>query len=244
MPKQTLKLHSNGNFASYLKRFSLIEKSLLLEINDGKFIAKTHTPDKAVVKLSSTELTEIFDVKQTPANVKIGLFAVDNFVQTFKHLGEADVKFDIESEKVGDDQVATELKIYSKSLKFTFPGASPSLFKYIDSTLATKIADTSAANYSFRIDKDTLTKISSLCAIDSENDTLTITAKDGSVFFAGKSFELELPGIDAKATGTISFYKVHYGFVDKEDSEAFILDNKVIFKSTESDTTIVIGRVD
>jgi hypothetical protein len=244
MPKQTLKLHSNGNFSAYLKRFSSIEKSLLLEINGGKFIAKTHTPDKAVVKLSSTDLTEIFDVKQAPSNVKIGLFAVDNFVQTFKHLGEADVKFDIESEKVGEEQIATEIKIYNKSLKFTFPGASPSLFKYIDSTLATKIADVSTAKYSFRIDKDTLTKISSLCAIDAENDTLTITAKDGSAFFSGKSFDLELPGIDEKATGTISFYKVHYGFVDKEDSEIFILDNKVIIKSTESETSIIIGRVD
>lgn len=244
MSKQTLKLHSNGNFSGYLKRFSSIEKSLLLEISDGKFIAKTHTPDKAVVKMSSTTLTEIFDVKENPKNVKIGLFAVDNFVQTFKHLGESDVKFDVESEKVSDEETATEIKIYNKSLKFTFPGASPSLFKYIDSSLATKITDVSTAKYSFRIDKDTLTKISSLCSIDSENDTLTITAKNGSVFFAGKSFELELPGVKPDADGSISFYKTHYAFVDKEDSEIFVLDSKVIFKSTESDTTIVIGRVD
>jgi hypothetical protein len=244
MSKQTLKLHSNGNFSSYLKRFSSIEKSLLLEINDGKFIAKTHTPDKAVVKLSSTSLTEIFDIADTPKNVKIGLYAVDNFVQTFKHLGESEVKFEIESEKVSDEETATEIKIYSKSLKFTFPGASPSLFKYIDSNLAKKIADTSSANYSFRVDKDTLTKISSLCAIDSENDTISITSKDKTVFVAGKSFELELAGVTTEEDASISFYKAHYAFVDKEDSEIFVLDNKVIFKSLESETVIVIGRVD
>lgn len=244
MSKQTLKLHSNGNFANYLKRFSSIEKSLLLEIANGKFVAKTHTPDKAVVKMSSTTLTEIFDVSGEAKNVKIGFFAVDNFVQTFKHLGESDVKFDIESEKVSDEETATEIKIYNKSLKFTFPGASPSLFKYIDSGLASKIADTSTAKFSFRINKDTLSKISSLCSIDSENDTLTIKASEGSVFFSGKSFELELPGVKPDASGSISFYKSHYGFVDKEDSEIFVLDNKAIFKSTESDTTIVIGRVD
>jgi hypothetical protein len=216
----------------------------LLEINDGKFIAKTHTPDKAVVKMSSTALSEIFDADQNVKNVKIGLFAVDNFVQTFKHLGENDVKFDVESQKVSDEETATEIKIYSKSLKFTFPGASPSLFKYIDSSLAKKITDTSSANYSFRIDKDTLTKISSLCSIDSENDTLSITSKDGSVFVAGKSFELELPGVKTEEDASISFYKSHYGFVDKEDSEIYVLDTKVIFKSLETDTVIVIGRVD
>jgi len=245
MSKQTFKLHSNGNFSAYLRRFSSIEKSLLLEVKDGKFIAKTHTPDKAVVKLSSTDLTEIFEAgKQQPNNVKIGLFAVDNFVQTFKHLGETSVKFDVESEQVSGEETATEIKIYSKSLKFTFPGASPSLFKYIDADLAAKITDTKTAKFSFRIDKDTLAKISSLCSIDSDNDGMTVTAKDGSAFFSGKSFELELPGIDKKAAGSISFYKTHYAFVDKEDSEVFVLENKIIFKSTESDTIIVIGRVD
>jgi len=244
MSKQTLKLHSNGNFSAYLKRFSSIEKSLLLEINDGKFIAKTHTPDKAVVKLSSTALTEIFDLSANPKNVKIGLFAVDNFVQTFKHLGETEVKFDVESEKVSNEETATEIKIYNKSLKFTFPGASPSLFKYIDSELAKKITDTSSANYSFRVDKDTLAKISSLCSIDSDNDTLSITSRDKSVFFSGKAFELQLPEVTTDEDSSISFYKSHFGFVDKEDSEIFVLDNKVIFKSLESDTTIVIGRVD
>jgi len=213
-----------------------------LEINNGKFIAKTHTPDKAVVKISSTALTEIFDAA-TSSDVKIGLFAVDNFVQTFKHLGESDVKFEIESEKVSNEQTAVEIKIYNKSLKFTFPGASPSLFKYIDSTLAKKITDSSASKFSFRIDKDTLSKISALCAID-DNDTISIISKDGAVYFSGKTFELELPGVTSKEDSSISFYKNHFGFVDKEDSEIFVLDTKVIFKSLESDTVIVIGKVE
>lgn len=244
MAKQTLKLHSTGNFSSYLKRFSIIEKSLLLEIADGKFTAKTHTPDKAVVKISSTALTEIFDSVDGTTPVKIGMFAVDNFIQTFKHLGENDVKFEVTSEKVGGEETATQIRINNKSLKFNFPGASPSLFKYIDKDLASKIADTSSALYSFRVDKDTLTKISSLCSIDSENDTLKIESVKGELFFSGKAFELNLPGITVDEDATISFYKSHYGFVDKEDSEIFVLENKVIFKSLESDTVIVIGKVD
>ena len=242
MTKQTFKLHSNGNFASYLKRFSSVEKSLLLEVKDGKFVAKTHTPDKAVVKISATDLSEIFDVT-TSTNVKIGLFAVDNFIKTFNHLGDTEVKFDIVSEKVGDEEVATEIKIYNKNLKFSFPGASPSLFKYIDSALAQKIADTTSAIYSFRIDKDTLTKISSLCSIDTDNDTLKIVANK-SVTISGKSFDLELDEVNVENKHSISFYKSHYNFVDKEDSEIFVLENKVIFKSLESNTFIVVGRVD
>jgi len=243
MSKQILDLHSTANFSAYLKRFSSIEKTLLLEISNNKFIAKTHTPDKAVVKISSTDLTEIFNpIKAT--DVKIGMFAVDNFIQTFKHLGENDVKFEVTSEKVGGEETATQLKIYNKSLKFNFPSASPSLFKYIDKDLAAKITDTSSAIFSFRIDKDTLTKISSLCSIDSDNDSLKIYSTGGEIFFAGKAFDLNLPGVTVKEDTTITFYKTHFGFVDKEDSEVFILENKVIFKSLESDSTIAIGKVE
>ena len=243
MPKQTLELHSTANFSSYLKRFSMIEKTLLLEISNGKFIAKTHTPDKAVVKISSTDLTEIFNSSKT-TDVKIGMFAVDNFVQTFKHLGENDVKFEILSEPVSGEETSTEIKIYNKSLKFKFLSASPSLFKYIDKKLAEKITDSSSALFSFRIDKETLSKISSLCSIDSDNDTLKIFSSKGQVYFSGKAFELNLPGITVTSDISISFYKTHFGYVDKEDTEVFILDNKVIFKSLESDTQIAVGKVE
>jgi hypothetical protein len=245
MAKQTLKLHSTGNFSSFLKRFSSIEKTLLLEIVSGKIIAKTHTPDKAVVKISSTDLTEIFDSVESTTDVKIGMYALDNFIQTFKHLGDTEVKFEVTSEKVSGEETATQLKIYNKSLKFNFPGASKSLFKYIDKELAAKITDRSSALYSFRIDKDTLSKISSLCSIDSENDTLKISSnKSGEIFFSGKSFELNLPGVTVETESDINFYKTHFAFIDKEDTEVFVLENKVIFKSLESDTIITIGKVD
>ena len=244
MAKQILKLHSTANFSSYLKRFSIIEKSLLLEIEDGKFIAKTYTPDRAVVKTSSILLTEIFESTASLTPVKIGMYAVDNFMQTFKHLGESDVKFEVTSENIkASGEAATEIRINNKSLKFNFPAASLTLFKYIDSNMISTITDTKDALFSFRVDKDVLAKISSLCSIDSENDTLKIEAKDGNLFFSGKSFQLNLPGITVDHDASISFYKAHYGFVDKEDSEIYVMNNKVIFRSLESDTRIVIGHV-
>jgi hypothetical protein len=62
--------------------------------------------------------------------------------------------------------------------------------------------------------------------------------------FKGKSFEMSLPGVTADVDGGISFYKAHFHFIDKEDSEVYVLDNKVIFKSLESDSSIVIGKVE
>lgn len=244
MANQVYKLHSHQKLTSYMKKFSAIEKTLLFEVSGDRLIAKTHTPDKSVVKIGSILLTDVMDATSTQEDVKVGLFAVDNFVASFKHFGENEAKLEIKGESVGTDNVATEMKATSKSLKISFPCASVSMFRYIDSSLATKIVDTASALFSFRIDKDTLTKISALATLDSDNDTLSIVSKDGEIAFKGKSFEMTLPGVTSENDGDISFYKSHFGFIDKEDSEVYVLDNKVIFKSLETDTTIVIGRVE
>ena len=62
--------------------------------------------------------------------------------------------------------------------------------------------------------------------------------------FKGKSFEMSLPGVVSEVDGEISFYKAHFNFIDKEDSEVFVTDSKVIFKSLETDTQIVVGKVE
>ena len=244
MAKQSYKLHSHPKLTSFMKKFSSIEKSLLFEISGDRIIAKTHTPDKSVVKIGSVLVTDIMDATTDVENVKIGLFAVDNFINSFKHFGESEARLEINGETVGSDTVATDMKATSKSLKIAFPCASISLFRYIDSTLAEKITDVSTALFSFRVDKDTLTRVSALCSLDSDNDTLSISSRGGEVFFKGKSFELKIDGVTSEIDGDISFYKTHFNFVDKDDSEIYVTENKVIFKSLESDTQIVVGKVE
>ena len=244
MAKQTYKLHSHQKLTGYMKKFSAIEKTLLFEISGDKLIAKTHTPDKSVVKIGSILITDVMDAVTEGEDVRIGLFAVDNFVASFKHFGENEVKLEINGETVGADNIATELKATSKNLKIAFPCASMSMFRYIDGTLASKITDTTSALFSFRVDKDTLTRISALASLDSENDTISVSSKDGAVSFNGKSFELSLPGVTSENDGDLSFYKTHFNYIDKEDSEVFVTDNKIIFKSLESDTQIVVGKVE
>ena len=87
-------------------------------------------------------------------------------------------------------------------------------------------------------------KISALGTLDSDNDILAVKSKAGEVSFKGKSFEISLPGVTVENDGDISFYKSHFSFIDREDSEVFVLDSKIIFKSLETDTAIVIGRVE
>ena len=240
----TYKLHSHDKLSKYMKKFAGIEKSLLFEIDGDRIIAKTHTPDKSVVKVGSILLSDVMDPESTVEDVRIGLFSVDNFISSFKNFGESEVKLSIDSSEIDNLNVATKLKAFSKNLKISFPCASTSMFRYIDETLAGKIMGTEDALFSFRIDKETMSQITSLAALDSDSETITIKSKDGNIYFSGKSFELNIPGTTTEIENEISFYKSHYSFVDKEDSEIYVSDNKVIIKSLETATNIVIGKVE
>ena len=57
-----LKLASAAEFTTFLKRFSPISGSLLIEIEDGYLKAKTHTPERSVVK-SSKEILYLKEMK-------------------------------------------------------------------------------------------------------------------------------------------------------------------------------------
>ena len=245
MAKIRFSLHSHEKLTGYMKRFSVIEKSLLFEIAGDRIVAKTHTPDKSVVKIGSILVTDVMDgIKNTVTDAKIGIYAIDNFIASFKHFGETAITLEIDSSTIADEEVATEVKAISKDLKISFPCAATSLFRYIDKTLASKIMDTKDMIFSFRADKATLSKVSALAGLDSDNETISVISKKGQVFFKGKSFELNIPGISTDEDGEIAIYKSHFAFVDKEDSEIFVLDTKIIFKSLESDISVVIGKVD
>jgi hypothetical protein len=246
MTKIKFSLHTPDKLTSYMKKFSSIEKSLLFEIAGDKIIAKTHTPDKSVVKIGSVLVTDIMDAasSNTINDIKIGMYAIDNFIATFKHFGDSAVTLEVDSSTVGAEEIATEVKAVSKSLKISFPCASSSLFRYIDQALATKLIDTKDALFSFRIDKDTLSKVSALSGLDNDSEKISIVSKNEQAFFEGKSFELNMPGVSTDEDGDISIYKSHFSFIDREDSEIFVLESKVIIKSLESDTSIIIGKVE
>lgn len=245
MSKKVYRLSSSQNLINFMKRFSVIEKQLLFEINDNEMIAKTYTVDKSVVKVSTISLDNIFSMDDVSSeNVKIGLFSVDNFVSSFKNFTDDDLSLEITSEKVGNEMIGTELKLFSKNLKILFPCASMSMFKYIDETMISNITNSDETIFSFIIDRDSLAKIADLSKFDSDNNTLSITSKDGEIFFKGKVFEMLLPGSTSETDGSISFFKSHFSFIDKEEMEVFVLDSKIIFKSNESNTIIVIGKVE
>lgn len=247
MQKLNLKVEKSQKFNDFLKRFSSIDNSLLMEIEDGVIKAKSYTPEKSVVKYSSIPLDEIFsEFSDINEPIKIGILNLDKLANSFKFFGEGEFEFILEYDKVGADNAGTGITLKNNSLKIDFQCASLKLFTYITDDILQTITDTSASKVDFLLPKEQQAKISSLFGIDSDYSKLSFNKKGNEVLAEGKNFKLQIvdSGVDTKDDTELSVFKHHYAFLDREDSIVHIADEKLVFLSNESDTKMIIGEAE
>ncbi|HRW21963.1 MAG TPA: hypothetical protein P5509_08320 [Bacteroidales bacterium] len=247
MQKLNLKVEKSQKFNDFLKRFSSIDNSLLMEIEDGVIKAKSYTPERSVVKYSSIPLDEIFsEFSDINEPIKIGILNLDKLASSFKFFGEGEFEFILEYDKVGADNAGTGITLKNNSLKIDFQCASLKMFYYITNDVLETITDTSASKVDFLLPKEQQAKISSLFGIDSDYSKLSFNKKGNEVLAEGKNFKLQIvdSGVDTKKDTELSVFKHHYAFLDREDSIVHISDGKLVFLSNESDTKMIIGEAD
>jgi hypothetical protein len=244
--KLSLRISSSNELISFLKRFSAIESSLLIEIDNGFLKAKTHTPERSVVKSSKIELSRIFvDVPEMNESVLFGVYNIDKLMNTFKHFPEGGVDFVLDYEKTGDGNVGTSITVSNDSLKINFDCASLRLFTHITDDMMERISTTDSAVVDFVLSKENQNRILSLSTIDSDHKLLTFDVKEGKVSSLGKSFHLNLLSLENTSGETnISLYKQQFAYLDREDAIAYVSDDRIVFNSIETDTKTIIGKAD
>ena len=248
MEQLTLTVKSASEFTNFLKRFSSIESTLLLEMENGYLKAKTHTPERSVVKSSKIDMSQIFDMEgvvTTGQNILFGIFSVDKLTEAFKHFTDSDVSFTISYENTPDGMIGTEVTLASSSLKINFQCASLRLFTHITDEMMSRISNTDTAAINFVLTKEHQKRISSISTIDSDHKLLTVNVKDGNINVTGKSYDMSLLTLDGAADDvSISIYKNQFGFLDREDAVAYLSGDRIVFSSIETETKTIIGKAE
>lgn len=242
-----LQLQSSEELANFLKRFSSIAPSLLIELDGGYLKAKTHTPERSVVKSSKIELNRIFgEDTQTPdQELLFGVISLDRLMKSFSHFGESNIAFDLDTEKTAEGLVGTGITLKNESLDINYQCASLRLFTHITDEMMERISNNESAQTSFVLTKELQARINSLVSLDPDQKLLTLSVKDGQVKASGKSFNLNLLNIDdTSANLTISVYKSQFAYLDKEDTMVYMNEDRLIFHSIETETKMIIGKAD
>jgi hypothetical protein len=129
-------------------------------------------------------------------------------------------------------------------LKVNFQCATLRLFTRITDEMMDRIADTASSEVNFVLTKELQSRINSLSGIDSDQKLLTLNIKGGQVKASGKSFDLNLLGVDSTAELGISVYKSQFAYLDKEDTMVYMNEDRLIFHSIETETKMIIGKAD
>ena len=245
--KITYRVVSPTRFIDFLSRFSAIEPTLLVELEDGDMKAKTYTADRAVVKFSKMGLNEAFDVIDgNDENLMFGLVSIDKFTSSLKNFKDGSFDMTIEYADIEGKNIGTKITVHNKRLTLDFDCASFRLFTHItDELFNEKIAEINGSyDAQFNITEDAFSEISSVSKIDADYKLISLSTANKEVRVKGKMFDLQvLESADVNETG-ITFYKHHFGLVEREDSLVQIGTDKLVFSSSESETVTVVGSSD
>jgi hypothetical protein len=241
-----LQLSSSNELANFLKRFSSISGSLLIEIDENTIKAKSHTPERSVVKSSKIDLNRVFGVTgETPEPVMLGIYSLDRLMKAFSHFGDNSIEFILEKENTPEGTVGTSLTLKNDSLDINYQCASLRLFTHITDEMMNRIADHETSETSFILTKEMQSRINSLAGLDPDQKLLTISVKNGIVKASGKSYNLNLLTIDDTSSNiSVSVYKSQFAYLDKEDTMVYMNEDRLIFHSIETETKMIIGKAD
>jgi hypothetical protein len=239
-------LSSTTELTNFLNRFKPIAGSLLIEIEGDYLKAKTHTPERSVVKSSKIELSRVFNFEGTVDEpILFGVYSLEKLIKSFSHFDGSPLTFTLRTEKTSEGIVGTDILLQNDSLTINFQCASLRLFTHVTDEMMDRIADTGSSAVDFVLTKEVQSRINSLAAIDSDQKLLTLKLNGGALKASGKSFDLNLLSVENTDDNLdISVYKSQFAFIDREDVRVYMNSDRLIARSIESNTVTIIGKAE
>jgi hypothetical protein len=250
-----IRVTSTPNLIAFLKKLKVVDRSVLLELQEDKLFSKVHTPDKSVMKYASIDNTHIFDPIEdwdqvSSDRIKMGIMDVGRLMDCFKHFRpEEDIYLEITLQEVDGETVATEIKVLSASLSIKIKCADLSLLSYVEDNILGIVHSKEGQDGKFKIYHSDFSTIVSLCGLETNSqELLTFELSGDSVVSAGESFRYKLnigsSDIDVEESMKASIYKSQLNYVDAEPYTCYVHDNRMVFFSDQSETSTAVGLIE
>jgi hypothetical protein len=245
----SLKLKSRENMVAFIKRFTSIEKFILLELTPSFLICKSATPDHSTVKFSKMSMDSVLEGQLPQEQIRLPLADATKMLNVLKKFAPTDEIFiDILCETSRDKYlVGLQLTFRTDRLKIVMLAGDINLVTYISPDVLKGLIG--AANASKQLDlpfkPEYFTEIMSLLEIDIAKDKLVFNIDTKGRFTAsGSNFEAELDTVQAPDEDVEFKFKATQFFQVESDTSVFELGpNYVVIRSQESDTITIISNI-
>ena len=242
MKLQINKVDQN-NFIGFVNRLKLIDSFIYFKIKGDQVVSSAYLPQRDAVKHNALPLGEIFAVAGTAPEkeLKVAFFDASKLIEAFKQFDYQTIQGEIEFIENDEDCVATSFKIFNEDLEITLSCSEPSLgYKDLTESQLQGIFNTEGSDFVFELSNLETGKIKSLFNLD-KDETFSIVASDSGVKISGKSYSKQVSPDFAGDKGSVTVYKKYLALLDKEDYKAYVFNNRVVLRSTESATLLTIA---
>lgn len=242
------------SFSTWLKRFSIINKSLQLEVDTttSEFIAKTYNDEFSVIKYSKISFVDIgfeLTTKKLPSErLRVGLFDIQKIIKTAGQYTEA-FKFIIKYENVENDDGSIQLTgkqvlLKSDDMKIGFDCTSLGIFpKYITDSDFTNIVCKIDTVITFPLNEIEHKKILNLSDLDKDYNRIKFKAENSKISIRSNSFELILGKCNGESV-SLPILKEQFEKIDAEKHTVQLSSERVVLNSLDSNTSIALGGLD
>lgn len=247
--KLSLRVTNQQTFIDYLKRFKAVGEMLLLEIDEHKLSARQSTPEHTTLKGAYIPLPTVFEGDVPEGVFRLGIFNINKLVDSFGHFAPTDaIEFELNYFELSEGiYVGTKMSLSSSSVVITQPCVDLALITDISETVVSSIVRQIEDNQlgKFFITRDEFIKLQKLSSkLNDKDDAITLKVDKGNVSFTCNAFSMKLTneksdGVDAEMS--LNSQKLNHA--DGERSEIIFAEDKVLVRSLENNTLVILGGI-
>lgn len=234
-------------FQDFVKKLLAIDRFIFMKMDKDSVYSSVYLPQKDAVKFVKVEIGDIFELS-SPLNktIKVSFYNGTRIVEALSQFTTDNIKGKIIYDEVGDECIASDFIIYDDTLEIKLFCSDPSLnFMDMSDDEMNRAFGTDSSLFNFDMMTEYVDKMSSLFKLDKEHDTFVLEVgynnKDG-IFIHGDNYNSILTDTYKGNRGEkVTIYKKYLPLLDKENYEAAVCDNKIVFKSKDTDTTLTIA---
>lgn len=240
-----IKKINGSEFQTFVKKLLSIDKFIFMKIANDQVISSVYLPQKDAVKLTSLKTSDMFEIEE-PAKtpIKISFFNGNKVIDALSHFGE-EVSAKITYQKTGDDLVATDFTVEDENLKINLYCADPSLnFMEMTDEEIKRAFSTTGKAFSFELLTVHVDKMKSLFKLEDDKELFKFKVSEKGIHVSGERYDAVLSHqveLHDESINEVSIYKKYIPILDKENYKVVVCENKVIFRSLDTNTVLTVA---
>jgi hypothetical protein len=239
----TIKKINGYELSSFVKKLLPIDKFIFMKIGKEGTVSSVYFPERDAVKLVTTPTKDIFDT-DISSPIKVSFYNGTKVIDALSHFN-GDVRGRIRYTEYDGELMASDFIMENEDLQISLACTDPSLsFMEMSKEETDRAFGTDSSLFQFDLLTTHVDKMKSLFNLDKDEDIFTLYINEKGIGIKGTSYDATLChsyDSDSDVGTKVVIYKKYVNLLDKENYRVVVCDNKVVFRSLDTNTHLTVA---